>query len=216
MLFNASCILQGRPAPEETRHDFEIKSILLAGFRPSHPQGGKGGLIRSPLSGAVFMAEQVPKEAVDYMTSALLGMLLKIGGTRIISLGQAEGLFSAVQTTNSAMGDLEVFQEIGKAYSADAVLTGYVYRWREREGTEYAVNRPASVAFDLYLLKTDDGVIIWKGRFEKAQQSLSENLLDLGTFLRSKGRWMGAKELADIGLAHLMETWSEGEYGRKD
>ena len=114
------------------------------------------------------------------------------------------------------MGDLEVFQEIGKAYSADAVLTGYVYRWREREGTEYAVNRPASVAFDLYLIKTDDGVIIWKGRFEKAQQSLSENLFDLGTFLKSKGRWMEAKELADIGLAHLMETWSEGEYGRKD
>ncbi|MCJ7593678.1 MAG: hypothetical protein MUO52_02765, partial [Desulfobacterales bacterium] len=177
---------------------------------------GKGGLIRSPLSGAVFMAEQVPNEAVDYMTSNLLGMLLEKGGPRIISLGQAEGLFSAVQATNSAMGDLEVFQEIGKAYFADAVLTGYVYRWREREGTEYAVNRPASVAFDLYLIKTDDGVIIWKERFEKTQQSLSENLLDLGTFLKGKGRWMEAKELADIGLAHLIETWSEGEYGRKD
>jgi hypothetical protein len=56
-----------------------------------------------------------------------------------------------------------------------------------------------------------EGVILWKARFDKTQISLSENLFDLQTFLKAKGRWMTADELAEMGLADFVETFPKGE-----
>jgi hypothetical protein len=97
-----------------------------------------------------------------------------------------------------------MFQQIGQRFSADAVLVGYLYRWRERVGTELAVSRPASVAFDLSLIRPEDGAILWRAKFDKTQQSLSENLLGWGTFVKGQGRWMTAEKLAEIGLEDLL------------
>jgi hypothetical protein len=216
VFLSAGCYFQRQPAPDQTIHPFRIERLLVTGFFPALPSGAKRDLVRSPLSGAVFMAEPVPKEAVDLLTSSLLLLLEKKGTRGIISPHQAEGLSSDVRARDPLMRDLEVFREMGKAFEADAVLTGNIYLWREREGTEYAVNRPAAVAYDLYLIRTVDGTILWKGRFEKTQRSLSENLLDLETFLKGKGTWMEAKDLAEMGLIQLMETWPKAEEEGKD
>jgi hypothetical protein len=107
-------------------------------------------------------------------------------------------------------------QKIGLAFSAEAVLLGYVYRFREREGTDFAVNRAASVAFDLYLLQPIDGAILWKSRFDKTQQHLSQNILDMDTFMKGQGRWMTAERLAEIGLEDMLGGLLDAEKGKKD
>ncbi len=103
---------------------------------------------------------------------------------------------------------VEMLQETGKSFSSDAVLFGYIYRWRERVGKKYGVISPASIAFDLHLISTENGSILWKGSFNKTQLSLSENLLDLSTFIRSRGTWLTARELAQIGLEKLLGNLS--------
>jgi hypothetical protein len=50
----------------------------------------------------------------------------------------------------------------------------------------------------------EDGSLLWKGRFDKTRASLAEDLLDLKTFLRSKGRWMNVEDLAEMGLSELV------------
>jgi len=60
-------------------------------------------------------------------------------------------------------------------------------------------------------MSAGDGLILWKARFDKAQISLSENLFDIQTFLKAKGRWMTAGELADIGLTEIVETFPREE-----
>ena len=123
--------------------------------------------------------------------------------------------FSQLASSNPTLTDRDIYVQIGKALSADGVLGGHVYRWRERQGTDYAASRPASVAFDLYLMSAGDGMILWKARFDKTQISLSENLLDLQTFLKAKGRWMTADELAEIGLTDFVETLPKREKGKE-
>ncbi|MEJ2025227.1 MAG: hypothetical protein P8Y00_09485 [Deltaproteobacteria bacterium] len=66
------------------------------------------------------------------------------------------------------------------------------------------MNRAASVAFSLHLLRVADARIVWNGNFDKTQRSLSENLLDLKTFLGGGGRWMSARELGFLGLKQLL------------
>jgi hypothetical protein len=50
-----------------------------------------------------------------------------------------------------------------------------------------------------------------KAKFDKTQISLSENLLDIQTFLKARGRWVTAGELAEMGLTELIESFPKGE-----
>ena len=168
-------------------------------------------MVRSPISGAVFSAEPVSEEIADGLSNLLFEKLAKDSHLKWVAPREAASVFLQLASSNPTLTDRDLYLRIGNALSAEGVMAGHVYRWREREGTDYAANRPASVAFDLYLMSARDGVILWKGRFDKTQISLSENLLDLQIFLKAKGRWMTANELAEMGLTDFVETFPRGE-----
>ncbi|MFH0845440.1 MAG: hypothetical protein V1930_08175 [Pseudomonadota bacterium] len=194
----------------------KVKKVVVFGFRPALSQGESSNVIRTPISGTVSMAEPVPEMVVDKMTSTLFNKFLEDKNYDLISPAQARGVFLSLVTSDSTSSDLKMFQRLGRTFSADAVLTGYIYRWREREGTVYAVDRPAAVNFDLYLIRPDDGAILWKGRFEKAQLSLSENLLDMDTFIKGGGKWMSAEKLGELGLDNLLVELLKGKKGQTE
>jgi hypothetical protein len=209
-LGGSSCQLQ--QVPQEDRPVVPVfNTIVLIGFRPALPPSQTPGLARSPISGAVFSAEPVSEEIADGLSNLLFEKLAKDGQQKWVSPREAATAFSQLASSNPTLTDRDIYVRIGKVLSAEGVLGGHVYRWREREGTGYAANRPASVAFDLYLMSTGDGMVLWKAKFDKTQISLSENLLDLQTFLKAKGRWMTADELADVGLTDFVETYPKGE-----
>ena len=97
---------------------------------------------------------------------------------------------------------------------SDAVLTGLVLRYVEREGSASGVRHPASVWFELEL-RDRAGAVLWTGTYEETQAALSD---DVGSFPRvwERGfRWVTAADLADYGartlvreLARELETWS--------
>ncbi|KPK18505.1 MAG: hypothetical protein AMK69_24810, partial [Nitrospira bacterium SG8_3] len=95
-------------------------------------------------------------------------------------------------------------------FSADALLVGNLYRWRERVGSDRGVDVPASVAFEISLIRPEDGAVLWRERFDKTQKSLSENLLEWNTFVRGRGRWMTAEELAELGLEDMLSRMPIG------
>ena len=122
---------------------------------------------------------------------------------------QAAATFSAAGVTatpvsmdpaSSYQHEVEVLKEEGYA----CVLLGRVERYEERIGSDWSVNRPASVAFRLLLMETSTGRVVWKGSFDETQQPLSENLLTLKTFLRRKARWVTAEDLAQSGFDRLV------------
>jgi hypothetical protein len=184
----------------------ETGRILVLGFMPAVPQTGEQGVIQSPISGASFMAEPVSQIVVDNFTDTLFSRMLDFKKYDLISSDQAKGVLFNTLSSNQGMRDLEIFQRTGQAFSADAIMVGYIYRWQEREGTSLSAGHPSSVAFELYLIKSSDKTILWKGRFDKTQKALSENIFDMETFLKGKGRWMTAEELAELGLDHIFGT----------
>ena len=201
------CLHQSKGyASEEKPSHFEIKKIVVVGFQSAMNQGEEPGVFRNSLSGAIYMSEPVSKAVANKMTNNLFKRLLKDHRYDLISPSQAMGVFSSLVSSDMVSDDMKILQKIGRAFSSDAVLAGYIYRWQEREGTNYAVNKPASVAFDLYLIRPSDGAILRKGGFDKTQQSLSENLLDMKTFIRSGGKWMNADKLAELGLDDLLNN----------
>jgi hypothetical protein len=207
---------QGRQVAKEEKPPMPVlNTIVVIGFRPALAPSQPPGPVRSPISGAIFSAEPVSETVADWLSGAFFEKLSKTDGRKWISPSEAAAVFSRLASANPTLTDRDIYARIGKVLSADGVVGGHVYRWQEREGTAYAANRPASVAFDAYLLSDEDGVILWKARFDKTQASLSENLFDIHTFIKAKGQWMTAAELAEIGLTEFVETFPERETGKE-
>ncbi len=205
VIFLFSCQVTKYQSQRRESFPQRVENIVVVGFKVALSGGEKPGLFRCPICGATFMAEPVSDNVAKEMTVDLFNYFRKVEKYYLIPPGQAKGVYSAILSQNLTIDIIDMLKEIGKSFSSDAVLFGYIYRWRERMGTKYGVETSASVAFDLHLVSTDNGAILWKGSFDKTQLSLSENLLDLSTFMRSGGKWLTARELAGIGLEDLIK-----------
>jgi hypothetical protein len=190
--------VKGDPLPSRTG-----KTVVL-GFRPAMPEGEERGVVRNPISGAVFMAEPIPAGVTYKMTTRLFELLRNYEGYELVDLDKEEGISASLRPSAQIINDIETFKLIGHKFFAETVMVGYIYRWQERKGSDYSVDRPASTAFDLYLLRTEDGAVLWKGKYDKTQAALSENILDARTFFRGKGKWMTVEALADLGLSDIL------------
>ena len=216
MLFFQGCLLNPQTAHKRKPLVVPPGKMVVVGFQPAVTPGGASGPTRSPVTGSVFLAEPTTRAVADRLTGSLFEKLLDAKQYDLIPPGQARGVFSSIINSGSLLEDVEIAQKIGQILSAETVLFGYTYRWKERAGTDYAVNHPASVAFELCLIKAADGRIVWKGKFDKTQQSLSENLFDMDTFLKGKGKWMKAEKLGDLGLESLLTGFPKGSGDRED
>ena len=96
---------------------------------------------------------------------------------------------------------------VGQELGAEAVVVGKIHRFIDRDGTAYSVKSPASVAFDVFLIRVEDSRVIWSGRFDESQRSLTENLFDISAFMKRGGRWVTAEEMAIDGLNDQLETF---------
>jgi hypothetical protein len=88
---------------------------------------------------------------------------------------------------------------LGRKLNVDGVIYGSVHRYRERVGYDYAAQTPAAVAFTLNFVDEKSGQIIWTANFAKEQKALTENVLDLPSFISNSGRWVRAHDLAAQG-----------------
>jgi hypothetical protein len=210
LAYLALCVLgcaSGQPASTpEPRQPFHIKSVLVLPFKEARQRPGANGSVRCPVCGAVFETGPMEAGADAYMTKELVAFLKAKTPYSLILSGGAEGIRSEIISRDAGMSELGLLVEIGKKSQADAVMSGMVYRFRPRVGTAFSVDTPASVAFDIHLIRVADGRLLWTGIFDETQHSLSENLFQLGTFVRRGGGWLTARELATFGLHDTMAT----------
>lgn len=107
------------------------------------------------------------------------------------------------------MSPRQALCETGRELGADLVVAGYVYRFRERIGESFAVEEPASVAFEIVMLRVETEELAWRAVFDYTQKSLLEDLFQLPFFLKGKGRWLKAEELLEDGIGQVIETFPE-------
>ncbi|MDL1963800.1 MAG: hypothetical protein LWW98_05580 [Deltaproteobacteria bacterium] len=187
-----------------------IKKLLILPFKDLSILYGKNVNVRCPLCGNVFSTGDVETFAVDLFTDRLIAIIKNRKDFELILPGQSMGAMSVLLAADkTGLSERDILVKIGRALYADAVLVGHVYQFKDRVGTRYSVDSSASVAFDIHLIDVSNGSMLWVGHFDETQRSLFENFFKIGTFLRRKGSWITAEEMAVSGLEDVLRTFPE-------
>jgi hypothetical protein len=113
---------------------------------------------------------------------------------------------AAATLVGTARPDVDRARRAGARVGAEFAVVGALARYRQRDGSALAARTPASVAYQLIVVRTADRSVVTSDSFEYTQQPLSENLLDLPMFLRGGGRWMTREEILAAALGASAET----------
>ncbi len=89
----------------------------------------------------------------------------------------------------------EEIRKLGRRLHTDALMTWEISRYREKDGGDYSVGHPSSVAFSYRLISTATGNTLCGDQIDHTQESLTENILSLKKFLKRGGKWVSAARL---------------------
>lgn len=88
------------------------------------------------------------------------------------------------------------WMNVGRCLPADFILVPQVLGWKEFGGG----GNPAGVVMDLYLLDVRGERMVSRYHYDETQKALTDNLLDMGKFMKRKGEWVEAEVLAKEGI----------------
>lgn len=183
-------------------------SVAVVPFQQVAPEDAMSGAVRCPLCGIIANATRTPGNQEAIVETVFLEQLDKRRPKfTLIDRERVAGVSRRISADSLTAPLRQVLQDVGRELGAEGVVAGYVYRFRERKGVSYAVEQPASVAFEIHLLRVSDGVLVWRGTFDKEQSSLMEDLLQFASFYRGKGKWLTAEELTGEGIEQLLNTF---------
>ncbi len=179
--------------PRKPAYEMPEKAVLaVANFsQPMH----RWQMINNHL---VIGEKRVDKDILAKLDSELAGLTSKsrqaIVGPRLLE--QCTQLVSHGTDPGSAF---HYWVQVGRCVPADYILVPFLFDWKERRGNEWSVEEPAKVTLELNLIDINE-LKLQRFLFDERQQSLSENILNMGVFFKRGARWVSAGELAGGGL----------------
>lgn len=149
----------------------------------------------------------IVEEGGPLIITALLYESLKGYHLTVLPRTEVDQVVERITAEQPGLPLAEQARKLGEALDVQAVLVGRVNIFVEREGGAYGIKRPASVGFELFLLSARDKAILWKGSYYETQQSLFSDITTFSLFMKRKGRWQTATELAMYGVEELLDTF---------
>ncbi len=158
-----------------------------------------------PACGGVYKRGNILSGSQRTLAQLLQQKMDTLGTFKILPLEKVENVFSKRDEGQFELRPLRSAIQLGKELGVDFIFVGYLFRFEERIGSRIGADRPASVGFDVHLLRVKDGKRVWDGKFDETQQALSENLLRIGSFVRRKASWLTAEELSSVGIDEMLK-----------
>ncbi len=208
MIFSVGCHHQEGVSTSLLRDgDVVFKRIAVVPFQRIIPEESGAKVFRCPVCGAVFAADGVAPGAEGIVENLFLDRIRKGGKFSIVDQDKTAGVYRQLSSAAPKEQPAQLVKKMATELGAEGIVVGYVFRYHEREGTAYAVKQPASVTYEVHLIRGSDGVQVWHGSFDKTQRTLMENIFELSSFFKQKGRWATAAELAGEGMDDILKTF---------
>jgi len=181
-----------------------VRSVAVIPFFIGIPSGEGEKFIRDPISGRSFVAGEIAPNARRDLTDLIYRKLGDFSQLEIVPLNEVN---KAMKREDFERDPMASALKIGEALGVDGVVLGWGFRYEERIGGAFSVQRPASVSFVIHLVSVKEGSVLWSGRFQETQQPLSEDIRRFVSFLRRRGTWRKAKGLASVGMDEVLVSF---------
>jgi len=184
----------------------EIKPTLaILPFFVERVENPARGAVLCPLCKSIYQYGEVVPGSPYALTRLLYGKIEALEKFKILPLEKVEEVLNPSAKKQFEEKPIPSAIQIGKDLNVDFILVGYLFRFEERIGSRIGAEKPASVGFDVHLLRVRDGKRVWDGKFDETQQALSTNLLNIGSFFRRKASWLTAEELSSVGMDEMLK-----------
>lgn len=158
------------------KHNWE----LLAGYLPEEGKGVKPEILAS-------LDAQVNQTLRAHGVST---------GASAAAVKQCQEIVTFERSGKARESAWAYWLGVGRCLPTDFLLVPQVLHWKELEGGA----SPASVVIDFYLIDVKGERLAARYHYDETQKALSDNLLDLGKFVKRKGEWVNADTLATEGI----------------
>jgi hypothetical protein len=160
-----------------------------------------------PVCKGIIQRGEIAFGSQNTLTRLLFQKMEDMGTFKVLSLEKVEEAFSQIDRSQFELTPLRSFIRLGKTLNIDFIFVGALFRFEERIGSPIGAEKPASVGFDVHLIRMKDEKMVWTGKFDETQRPLSENLLKIGSFIRRKGSWLTAEELSSVGMDEMLRRF---------
>jgi hypothetical protein len=170
--------------------------------------------IEDPARGAVcpvckeaYRKGDVSPGSRNTLTRLLQEKVETMGIFNVIPPEKVEEVISQSEGRQFEINPMQASVQLGETVNVDFILIGFLFRFEERIGSSIGAEKPASVGFDVHLIRMRDKKMLWRGKFDETQRPLSENLLKIGSFFRRKASWLTAEELSSVGMDEILKRF---------
>lgn len=172
---------------------------------PFQAVSAKGSIAACPICGGNNPAGPIAPDATGVLTDMLVTGLSRRGFV-IVPMGEVDEALLGIGEKKAAAYPIDAAKKLAKKFKAKLVMAGAVFEYRSRGGSSIGVEKPAAVSFSLHLIDGETGRILWKDRYYEAQKPLSEDITNIGKFIKRSGKWVTARRLAYDGMNTLLDN----------
>ncbi len=163
-------------------------AVMPAGSSVDKEDAGDSENARSLVNGAAFVTEIMARQ---------------LNGNNRVRLVNSQKAASLAPEVSGGLSGM--VGTIGKQLGCDGVLITTVRRFKQRGGTEYASDDPASADLHMALLHTS-GAVLWTADYRETQESLLDNVLSFDKMQARGFKWLSVEQLVEQGLAERLAT----------
>ncbi len=197
-----------RSEPDLAKGDtWQPATVAVLPFEAVEAKEAGSGYAVGPLTGSLYTSGPIIPGAASALNSALESQIKASTNLQLIDSAIAADAWRDFSGRGVKVPGLADVAAVGRTLGVDAVFVGFVYRFEQRQGTAAAAENPAAATFNLMLVRSSDARIVFKGVFDERQQALSQNLLNLGQYMRHGLQWYTVEQLGRVGMEQVFETF---------
>ena len=139
------------------------------------------------------------EKGASYATTVLVD---ELSGNAKVRLINSAMMSDAVREVSGGVSG--TIKALGEKVNCEGVLITTVRRFVQRDGTELAVDTPASADFKMVLRHAPTGAMLWSADFQETQEPLLSNIFSYSKAQKRGFHWVTAEELLQQGLTQRL------------
>lgn len=204
-------IVWAQEQSQQQSQDIIFKRITVAPFLVGHRQPDMDETLDDTLSCPInkICADDptIQSNAGPIMMRLVHSALKSRFGKNVIPLDSVQTAYAGIRLDGAKDSPRTMALRLGNRLSADLIVVGTVWRYRDRGAIQGFPDKPASVAFALYLLESHSGRQLWRGVFDEAQEFALQDMSKFTKRIKMGLKWLSADELARHGVKEVFRPF---------